>query len=209
MLKEIGAILISATTLTGFIIWSLREYSKSLIAQNFEKVKNKLSLENQKYTKLQNEQFETLKLIYSNLTRTEELFNEFYHIVKDDIEFTKEHKESIAIPFTNLIFQMQRHFKENKIFIPKILVPKIEKVINALFFCLTKSSKALIIKSEEHFDENGNYLGIVSKKFDEISTDKLNKFNEVLRLIEKTKNEELPELILEVENEFRKIFGSK
>ncbi|WP_291096807.1 MULTISPECIES: hypothetical protein [unclassified Empedobacter] len=208
-IKEIVTILLSVTTITGLILWFVKEFIKKLLDADSDRLKNKLILENQKYTKLQNEQFETLKLIYSNLTKTEELINEFYHIVKDDIEFSKDHKERVVIPLTNLIFQTQRHFKENRIFIPKTLVPKIENVIDKLFYCHTKSSLALIIKSDEHFDDNGNYLGIVSKKLHEISSERVNEFNEILVLIETTKDEELPSLIEETENEFRKIFGSK
>jgi hypothetical protein len=208
-MKEFITILLSVTTITGLILWFVKEFTKKLLDADSERLKNKLALENQKYTKLQNEQFETLKLIYSNLTKTEELINEFYHIIKDDIEFSKEHKERVVIPLTDLIFQTQRHFKENRLFIPKILIPKIENVIDKLFYCHTNSSLALIIKSEEFYDENGNYLGIVSKKFNEISDDRIKEFNKVTSLIETTKNKELPNLIAETENEFRKIFGSK
>ncbi|AWI25156.1 hypothetical protein [Flavobacterium pallidum] len=209
MLKEIIAILFSVAALTGSILWFVKEFIKKMFDADSERLKSKLILENQKYTKLQNEQFETLKLIYSNLMKTEELINEFYGIIKDDVKFSKQHKNRVVAPLTNLIFQTQRHFKENRIFIPKVLVPKIENVIDKLFLCHTKSALALIIKSDEHFDENGNYLGIVSKQFNEISNDRIEEFKEVLLLIEKTKDEELPKLIADTEIEFRKIFGSK
>lgn len=209
MTKEIITILLSVTTVTGLILWLVKEFVKKILDTDTERLKNKLALEHQKYSKLQNEQFDTLKNIYSNLVKTEELINEFYHIVKDDIEFSKQHKERVAEPLTKLIFQTEIHFKENRIFIPKILISEIDKVITALFFCLTKSTLALTIKTDEIFDENGNYLGITSKNFNEISEERKKEFDDVIKLIENTKNKELPKLIDDIEFEFRRIFGSK
>lgn len=50
-IKEIVTILLSVTTITGLILWFVKEFIKKLLDADSDRLKNKLIRENQKYTK--------------------------------------------------------------------------------------------------------------------------------------------------------------
>lgn len=207
--KSVITILISVATVVGLFIWVVKEMFKKFLQIDTERQKNRLLLEHQKYTKLQNEQFDTLKTIYANLIRTEELVNETYEIIKDGQEFSRKTMERTFIPLVDTIFETNRHFRQNSIFLTDITTGKIAKAIDSVFFCLTKSSYAVIIKSEDAIDDKGNHFGIQQKDIETLSEEEKNEFFDTIKKVEEIKENELKEAISIVQSEFKQIFGIK
>lgn len=207
--KNLITILLSVATATGLIIWAAKEIIKKFIQVDIEKQKNKLSLEHQKYTKLQTEQFDTLKIIYGNLIRTDELLRESFSLVKDGMEVSRLSMERTIKPLIAKIFETDRHFKQNSIFLSVKTCDEISKTIDALFFCLTKTSYAMIVKSEDFLDNNGKAVGIIQKDFATLSSEEKDEFLETIKKIEDVRENVLKQSIEIVNTEFRKIFGVK
>jgi len=208
-LKSIITILLSVATVTGLVIWAVKEIFKKFLQVDTERQKNKLLLEHQKYTKLQNEQFDTLKTIFANLIRTDELVNETFGTIKDGREFSRKTMERTFIPLVKTIFDTDRHFRQNSIFLNDTTNKKIAKAIDSLFFCLTKSSYAVIVKSEDVYDDKGNNIGIQQKDLESLSEIEKKEFFDIIKKVEDVKETELKEAINIVQNEFRQIFGVK
>lgn len=205
--KNIITILLSVATVAGLIIWAVKEIFKKILQVDNERQKNKLLLQHQKYTKLQNEQFDTLKTIYVNLIRTDELVKETFVIIKDGQEFSRKTMERTFIPLVQTIFDTNRHFKQNSIFLTETTTNKIAKTIDSLFFCLTNSSYAVIVKSENVYDEKGKNTGIQQKNIEALSEAERTKFFDIIKRVETVKETELKEAINFVQAEFREIFG--
>ena len=207
--KSVITILLSVATVTGLLIWVVKEFFKKFLQVDTERQKNKLLLEHQKYTKLQNEQFDALKTIYANLIRTDELVNETFGSIKDGREFSRKTMERTFIPLVQTIFDTERHFRQNSIFLNDTTNSKISKAIDSLFFCLTKSSYAVILKSEEVYDDKGKNIGIQQKDIEALSDTEKNEFYDTIKKVEAVKETELKEAINIVQTEFRQIFGVK
>lgn len=207
--KSIVTILLSVATVTGLVIWAVKEIFKKFLQVDTERQKNKLLLEHQKYTKLQNEQFDTLKTIYANLIRTEELVNETVGTIKDGREFSRKTMERTFIPLVTTIFDTDRHFRQNSIFLNATTNSKVAKAIDSLFFCLTKSSYAVIVKSEDVYDDKGKNIGIQQKDIASLSEDERTEFFGIIKKVEAVKETELKDAINIVQAEFRQIFGVK
>lgn len=207
--KSIVTILLSVATVTGLVIWAVKEIFKKILQVDTERQKNKLLLEHQKYTKLQNEQFDTLKTIYANLIRTEELVNETFGTIKDGREFSRKTMEQTFIPLVTTIFDTDRHFRQNSIFLNDTTYSKVAKAIDSLFFCLTKSSYAVIVKSEDVYDDKGKNTGIQQKDIASLSEDERTEFFDIIKKVEAVKETELKDAINIVQAEFRQIFGVK
>lgn len=207
--KSIVTILLSVATVTGLVIWAVKEIFKKFLQVDTERQKNKLLLEHQKYTKLQNEQFDTLKTIYANLIRTEELVNETVGTIKDGREFSRKTMERTFIPLVTTIFDADRHFRQNSIFLNATTNSKVAKAIDSLFFCLTKSSYAVIVKSEDVYDDKGKNIGIQQKDIASLSEDERTEFFGIIKKVEAVKETELKDAINIVQAEFRQIFGVK
>lgn len=207
--KSVITILLSVATVTGLLIWVVKELFKKFLQVDTERQKNKLLLDHQKYTKLQNEQFDTLKTIYANLIRTDELVNETFGTIKDGREFSRKTMERTFIPLVQTIFDTDRHFRQNSIFLNDNTNNKIAKAIDSLFFCLTKSSYAVIVKSEDAYDDKGKHIGIQQKDIGALSEEERNEFFDTIKKVEAAKETELKEAINVVQTEFRHIFGVK
>lgn len=207
--KSLITIFLSFATVTGFAIWTMKEMFKKFLQVDTERQKNKLLLEHQKYTKLQNEQFDTLKTIYANLIRTDELVNETFGTIKDGREFSRKTMERTFIPLVKTIFDTDRHFRQNSIFLNDTTNSKIAKAIDSLFFCLTKSSYAVIVKSEDIYDDKGKNIGIQQKDIESLSEAERSDFFDIIKKVETVKETELKEAITIVQTEFRQLFGVK
>ena len=205
--KGIATVLFSVITITGIIIWFFKEIVKKFMQADNERHKNRLKLEHQKYTRLQEEQFETIKTIYSNLIKTDELLTEYFGVVKDEMEFDEKTKNNTLKPLIETIFETQRYFRKNNIFLNDSLSENIEKCIESLFFCMKQSSHAHIIISEEIFNEKGEYLGIQPRKLIDLKEQEKIEFEKTIDIIEKIRNNELKDSIKSLKIEFRELFG--
>lgn len=207
--NEILTILVSVATVTALIVWSIKEVIKKILQADTERQKFKLQLEQQRFTILQVEQLDGIKIIYSNLVKTEDLFTEMLSLVKENKEITEQVKAELLKPLIQSLFDSLKHFKQNRIFLTKSLALKIGVTIDNLFSCITKSSYALIVKSEEIYSNNGDYLGIRVRKIEELlDKDKL-EFKNLISQIEYLQQNQLKESIEALEVEFRGIFGVK
>ena len=203
------AILLSVATVTGLLIWAIKEIFKKFLLVDSERQKNRLLLEHQKYTRLQSEQFDALKTIYANLIRTNELVDETFGIIKDGREISKQMMEQTFRPLVKIIFETDRHFRQHSIFLNDSTCKKISKAIDSLFYCLTKSSYAVIVKSKDFSDVNGKSAGIIQNDVETLSEEDRNDFFDTIKKVETVKENELQEAINIVRAEFRQIFGIK
>lgn len=203
------AILLSVATVAGLLIWAVKEIFKKFLLVDSERQKNKMLLEHQKYTRLQSEQFDTLKTIYANLIRTNELVDETFGVIKDGREISRRMMEQTFKPLVKIIFETDRHFRQNSIFLTDSTCKKITKAIDSLFYCLTKSSYAVIVKSEDSYDENGKNFGIIQTDVETLSEEDRDDFFDTIKKIESVKENEVQEALNIIRAEFRQIFGIK
>ncbi|NCT74003.1 MAG: hypothetical protein GXC78_05690 [Chitinophagaceae bacterium] len=187
----------------------MKEVFKNFLLVEMERQKNKLLLDHQRYTKLQVEQFDTLKLIFTNLIRTDRLVNETFVSLKDGTGLTKKDMERTFVPLVRIIFDTEDHFKQNSIFLPSETCEKIEKAIDALLFCLSRSTYAMLIRSESIIDTEGRLQGIQQVEIKNLSEMDKKDFHDTINKIAIVKNTELRLAISAVQTEFREIFGVK
>jgi hypothetical protein len=205
--KSAITILLSVATVTGLLIWAVKEIFKKFLLVDSERQKNRLLLEHQKYTRLQNEQFDALKIIYANLIRTNELVNETFSIIKDGREISRKTMEQTFKPLVKILFDTDRHFRQHSIFLTDSTCQNIAKAIDSLFYCLTKSSYAVIVRSKDFYDANGNNSGIIQTDLETLSEKDRDDFFDTIKKVEAVKENELQEAINIVRAEFRQIFG--
>lgn len=205
--RSILAILLSVATVTGIVVWAVKEIFKKYLQIDTERQKNRLALEHQKFTRLQNEQFETLKTIYANLIRTDELVNETFGLIKDGMEFSRGNMERTFKPLVQTIYETERHFRQNSIFLPESICKVVSKTIDSLFFCLTKSTYAVTVRSQDVLSKNNKGTGLQQVHLAELPEHDRVEFFEVIKNVAEVKDGELKHTMKIVQSEFKQMFG--
>lgn len=203
------AVLLSTSSLVALIVWAIKTTVNKLLQANNERLKIELQLEHQKYTNLQTEQFTTMKTLFANLVRIDDLLKEVYERQSREVKFDKPFIDGIYSPLIALVYETDQYFKQNSIFFNQGLCDIISKSMDAIFTCLSNSANAIVTKSEDVMDKQGNNKGIQERKLDELPPQDKESYESLIKSIDLIRKNELRSSIDSIQAEFRILFGVK
>lgn len=200
-------ILISSGVVSGLVIWLIKRIINKLFEANNERLKISLQLNHQQNSRVQNERFDVIKKLYADLVRMNEMLEELFRFVKSDKPSTKESVIKVLQPLVDLTFSTKRYSETNSIFFSRSTGLRIENCISELLFCLSKSSYAMVVKSEEIYSQSGDYIGIAGREVKNLPEEDRADFDKTILSISNVREGKLRESMDGLQKEFRNLFS--